>query len=100
MSEIDKSPAAAIEMDKILSDDSIPKIYANGFFSALTNSDLAIVLKVGAKVNGVLSLSFNTAKTLAFQLAEIINAVESATGSKISTIPEVSRGLEKWNPQS
>jgi hypothetical protein len=72
-----------------------PRFYANGFVTAQTASDAAIVLLANGAVTGVLNLSMISAKTLAGELMKLIDTFEQATGSKVPTIQEIQENLNK-----
>ena len=72
-----------------LGDPEVQKIYTNGFYNGVTLSDMFVVLQnTGAPV-AVIQMSFNTAKTLAAKLSEMISSFESKSGTAVLTMGEV-----------
>ncbi len=89
-----------IQKDKIidtlnsaLSNDEVPKIYANSFLCALGSGDIAIVLKNGIRDEAVLNLSYSAAKTLSLNLQELIGYLEVKSKNEIMTSPQIDQLL-------
>ncbi len=67
----------------------VPKLYANGFSSALGMGDVTILLQQGPKTVAVLNLSYTVAKTLSIKLGGLIKSLEDGTGNTIMTTDQV-----------
>ena len=67
----------------------VPRLYANGFAIAQTNSDMSVILLLNGAPGAVLSLSFISAKTLVDELGKAIKFVEEFLEQKIPTMGEV-----------
>lgn len=76
-----------------LENETIPKIYFNGFSNGIGNSDLVLVLLQNGKPNVVLNTSLTTAKTLSLKLNELIGLVEKNSGNQIMTTDEIDVAL-------
>jgi hypothetical protein len=62
-----------------------PKVYFNGFQTALTNSDVLITAECNNEPVAILNLSFTTAKTLAKALHDTILMLEEKSGRDMLT---------------
>lgn len=80
----------AIDIDSVINNPSVPKLYANGFTFAHSFSDASIVVQLGKNPVAVLNLSFTTLKTLYNSLGELIPAIEKGVGQKFLDIKETS----------
>jgi hypothetical protein len=67
----------------------IPRFYANQCLVAQTSSDLSIVMINNGVPGGTLSMSYETAKSLARDLEKTITNFEEAIGHKVQTIEEI-----------
>lgn len=79
-------------INAVLSDESIPKHYISGFLAGISAADIMIVGQRNGRPEFVLNMSFTTAKTLAQNLMETIQALEKQTGRDIMTISDVDKG--------
>jgi len=77
-------------IDSAISDSEIPKIYANGFATAVGNGDSLIMLQLNRMPVAVLNLSFTVAKTLALKLGNLIKEVEDKANTVILTTDDFS----------
>ena len=76
-------------------DADIPHVYANNFRSALTTSDVFLILMRDGRPKATLNLSYTVAKSLAKSLSDTIEVLEKATGHSIMTIVDVDAGMSK-----
>ena len=68
----------------------VPKLYANGFISGHSRSDVYVVLERNGQPIAVLNMSFTTAKSLQESLAKTISNLEVMTDHVIMTIDDIS----------
>lgn len=87
--EFDLSGNPSHQIQKAVTSQEIPKIYANGFICARSNSDVMIVLQLNGQPLTVLNLSFTSAKTFAKNLSGVIEQIEQTMDHKIMTIDEI-----------
>ncbi|WP_439555139.1 hypothetical protein [Dyadobacter sp.] len=87
--EFDLTENPASQIQKAVSSEEIPKIYANGFICARSNSDVMLVLQLNGQPSTVVNLSFTSAKTLAKNLQGIVDQIESLMGQQVMTIDEI-----------
>ena len=74
-------------------DVEVPKIYFNSFVSALGPGDILLVLERNGAPVVTLNTSYAVAKTLARQLANLVEHLESITGTTIMTTEEIAPKL-------
>lgn len=74
-----------------LIDNSVLKIYANGFSLGLTNADTQIVLMLFGRPIAVLSVSYTLAKTLSGKLADLVTEWEKRTGHPLQTTDAIDK---------
>lgn len=95
----DNTPATSAqlnaELQALVSNPSIPKMYTNSFACALGTGDVTITLKSSNVPIAVLSLSFTGAKTLSLKLQELINHLELKSERSIMTTDEVTKFLKQ-----
>ena len=91
---VETAAAVSDEANDSAEDRDLPSSYCNEMHVAISLSDIRITLSrvVGGPQQHVF-LSFNTAKTLAQSLLEIIGGLEAATNVEISTMAEVHAAL-------
>lgn len=82
-------------LEKALEDDSVSKIYANGFVTATGHGDIMVLLQRNGKHVSVLNLSFSVAKTLALSLGKTIQDLEQKTEKDIMTTFDIQKALGK-----
>lgn len=82
-----KSMAERVEYS--FSSPEVPKIYANGFTSGHSRSDVYVLLEQNGQPVTVLNMSFTTAKSLQESLAKTISNLEVMTDHVIMTINDV-----------
>jgi len=73
------------------------QIYCNGFIVSMSPADTIIVLQQNNKIVASLNVSHTIAKTLAIQLASIVDNFEKGTKTKISTLDEVIKAVQDAN---
>jgi len=73
----------AIESEEVI------KIYANGFASFFTNSDVGVVFTRNNKPIALLNVSLTLAKTLVEKLGQMIHDFEKNTDIKILTTNDI-----------
>ena len=78
----DVDPQGRIERAK---SSAVPKVYFNGFQTALTNADVVITVECNGEPAALLNLSYTTAKTLALALQETISMLEQKSGRDMLT---------------
>ena len=78
-------------------DPDVPKIYFNGFLTAMGEGDVAVTLKRGQIPVAVLNMSYTVAKTLAEQLRNLIGNLETATNHNIMTTNEIATRMGEHN---
>lgn len=83
------------ELNKAIKNPEIPKVYANGFMTAIGIGDITILLKNSGKPIAVLNLSYTVAKTLSIKLGGLISQLESSTGNTIMTTDDIKKSLSK-----
>ena len=70
-------------IDEIVNDPDIKRIYANGFTIFVGNSDFGVILKTNNKTTHVLNISYTLAKTLHVKLHQMISRLEESTNHEI-----------------
>lgn len=72
-----------------LSDQTVQRVYANGFALGLTNADITVVLQQNAQPIAVLNLSFTLAKTLAQRLGRVVSEFEEKLSTTLVTTDKI-----------
>jgi hypothetical protein len=72
-----------------------PRLYANGFIVAQSNSDVSIIMLTNGSATSVLTLSFIAAKTLIGELTKAMTNLEEAIGETIPTMDEIQEKMKK-----
>lgn len=92
----DKQPKSSDVLDtparrtqEAFSNQEIPKIYANGFMSGHSKSDVYVILERNGQSIAVVNMSFTMAKTLQESLAKTISNIEVMNDHVIMTIDDV-----------
>jgi hypothetical protein len=80
---------------KAVESPDIPKLYANGFMTGYSNSDLIVILQQNGMPIASLNLSFTTAKSLALKLGNLIKDIEMMSGQAIMTTDDVEKYRKK-----
>ena len=80
-------------LDEAVSDDTVVKIYANGFIVACGQGDVIVLLQKNGKPVSILNLSFSVAKTLALSLGKTIKDLENRTEKNIMTTFDIKKAL-------
>jgi hypothetical protein len=70
------------------------QIYANGFYTAISPVDVVVGLTRNGQNTAVLNLSFSLAKTLAFNLLEVVEGFEEKLGIEFPTLDKI---FEQFN---
>jgi Leu/Phe-tRNA-protein transferase len=86
--EVDMSDKPNPVKQAIESEDVI-KIYANGFTSFFSNSDVRIVFSQNNKQVVLLNMSLTLAKTLLMKLGQMVHDFEKNTDVKILTTSDI-----------
>ena len=88
---MEKAPQEAMQnrIEAALDSSSVPHLYANGFVSTISNSDILVLLECGRKPVACLNMSYTTTKTLARNLSNLIKKFEEATEQNILTTDKV-----------
>lgn len=83
-----------------LENEELPRIYFNGFSTALGSADVLIVLNQQGKPVAILNASYTVAKTLAAKLGAVIATLEEISGNTIMTTDEIARFSEEQENDS
>jgi hypothetical protein len=75
--------------DGVYADESVARIYANGFTLGLTNADMSIVLQLFGRPVAVVSVSYTLAKTLSLKLSHLVNEWEQRTQQTLVTTDKI-----------
>lgn len=78
-----------------MEDEDIPKIYANGFLSGISQGDITIMFQLNGKPVSILNLSYTVAKTLSAKLGGMIEIIESQMGNTIMVMDDLKLATEK-----
>jgi hypothetical protein len=70
------------------------QIYANGFYTAISPVDVVVGLTLNGQNTAVLNLSYSLAKTLAFNLLEVVESFEEKLGIEFPTLDKI---FEQFN---
>jgi hypothetical protein len=71
----------------------VPRLYANGFVVAQTNSDVSVMLLLNGAPTALVSMSFISAKTLIEEMSRAMKFLEDSLGQEIPTMNEVAGKL-------
>lgn len=82
---------------KAFNNETIPKLYFNGFAAKVSPGDIQFVLEHNNKPVVFLNTSFSIAKTFARHLGSLIQSLEEKTGNAIMTHEDIVNSLE--NPR-
>ena len=94
---IDPVQEFARQVQQAEDDPDVPKIYFNGFLSAMGAGDVAVTLKRGETPVAVLNMSYTVAKTLAEKLRELIGNLETITDHNVMTTDETTAKMDQYN---
>lgn len=83
------------ELKAAMQDQSIPKIYANGFLCTLGTGDISVVLQSNDQAVGIVNMSYTVAKTFAIKLHGLIQLLERKSDNTIMTTDELNQFLQK-----
>ncbi|PZV13428.1 MAG: hypothetical protein DCF20_15470 [Pseudanabaena sp.] len=86
------TPDPNLGKDGVDDDLSLPdhkQIYANGFYTAVSPVDVVVGLTRNGQNTAVLNLSFSLAKTLAFNLLEVVEDFEEKLGIEFPTLDKI-----------
>lgn len=70
---------------------NLPRIYANGFTLGISASEVGIILQINNTPIAIIDLAFPTAQSLVKNVAQLIEAYERATETRVKT-PEELKG--------
>jgi hypothetical protein len=73
----------------------LPRFYANGFMTAQTASDIALIMLLNGNPSAVLNLSYISAKSLALELEKAVTSFERTIDMQLPTIEETTKRIEK-----
>ncbi|MFO7877093.1 MAG: hypothetical protein R6U55_10990 [Desulfovermiculus sp.] len=93
ITDVASQKAPADNINDILNDPNIQKIYANGFTIFIGNADVGIILKTNNQAQYVLNISYTLAKTLYSKLHEMIHDLETSTDNQIMTTDRINDKL-------
>ncbi len=91
MSELDKFAQGQLQDGSKLAPEK--NLYFNGFATTVIPGDISITLYQDTEPVAVLRASHVVAKSLAMNLATILNIFESKTGQQIMTLDDISNSL-------
>ena len=86
------TPDANLEGDGGNDDLPLPdhkQIYANGFYTAVSPVDVVVGLTRNGQNTALMNLSFSLAKTLAFNLLEVVENFEEKLGIEFPTLDKI-----------
>jgi hypothetical protein len=72
----------------------VPRLYSNGFMTAQTASDIALILLQNGSPSAILNLSYISAKSLILELQRAVESFETTVGQRLMTIEEISKLME------
>jgi hypothetical protein len=82
-----------------LLDNSVPKIYANGFSLGMTNADAQLILMLFGRPIAVLSFSYTFAKTLSEKLKVLVKNWEDKTNAPLQTTDMIDKAFQIETPK-
>ncbi len=88
-----KKPLALEQINEALESDC-PKIYFNGFGSALGTGDVTIVLHQNTKPVAVINTTYTVAKTLSSRLNQLIQSLEKSAKTTILTTDDIKEAFK------
>jgi hypothetical protein len=74
---------------------SINFLYFNGFDLSTSLSDMGMLLMIDGQPQVRLAMSFTTAKTLAVNLSQAVEAFENSTNHQVMTMDDVRENFER-----
>lgn len=83
------------QMLKALVDDSIPKLYGNGFVISIGTGDIVFLIKRNDQPVAVFNFSYTVSKTLAEKLGALIVGFEHDTGQTMMTTDFIAKKLSE-----
>ena len=84
---------AVQDINGLVHDPNVVKIYGNGFTFGFSLSDASIVVQMGPVPVAMLSLSLTSLKTLAVALNDTITQIEANIGEPIKSIQEIKQNI-------
>jgi hypothetical protein len=87
--------AKTVNMDSVISNPNIPKIYANGFIFGHSFTDVAIIFQQGSTSVASITMAFATLKSLNKSLNDLIAQIEKGVGHPIADIHETMKEWQK-----
>ena len=81
---------------------AVPRMYTNGFVIGQSNSDYSLVMMLNGAPTAIVTMSFNSAKTLVEELGKSLKNLEKGLDQKILSMEEVATkmGMTHNVPQS
>jgi len=97
LTDVDAHRQADLEeqIRNALQDESVPKIYLNGFVNSLGAGDVMVVLLRARQPVAVLNMSYTVAKTLAQKLGTMIVELENQSGNVIMSTDDVNEVMSR-----
>lgn len=95
MSPVKKVTSPDSIISKALTDENIPKLYANNHTCVLGTGDVAILFNNANTTVGMLNMSFTAAKSLALSLQELISHLETKCNTPIMTSKDIEKYLSE-----
>lgn len=86
---------AVSDIQTLIADPKIQKIYGNGFTFGFSLSDASIVIQHGPVPVALLTLSFTSLKTLSIALNEVISQIERDLGEPIKGIQAIKETISQ-----
>ena len=84
---------SAALLPQIMASPQIPKLYMQSFANFASAVDITVVALNGSTPMGAITLSYETAKSLALRLGQAIETFEKAVGRPILTTEETQAKL-------
>lgn len=86
---------AQVDIQNVVNDPKVLKLYGNGFTFGHSLSDATIVIQLGTTPVALLNLSFIALKTLSVSLADLISQIEANLGEPIKDIATLRNNVIK-----
>lgn len=80
-----------VQVEQMLKNPAVAKVYANGFITGKTQTDMFVIPMINGVPHMVLNLSFNSAKILRDALTKSINEIEERLGQEIKQLPKAEK---------
>ena len=92
-----KQEHVLIQIESVLPNPAVPKLYANGFTVGLSAMDVHVIMQINAFPVGVVNMSLASAKSLYDALGQLIILYQERTGTIIESSAEIQKKLLSKN---